>query len=297
MSDIATQILQDYPSFAFLLNDPEIGPLLLDAVDPNKGFDAATFQAKLLQTNWWKNSSIAQRSWETLAATDPAEAAARKATWIAQVHNLASQNGVNLQTAQLDNWADFYMSQGITANDPRIINSIVNLYEAEPAFRTPQGGGNIASTGDQVKQLADQYMVDLPSTGVGSLTDWTARIARGESTVQGLQADLTQMAAERYGYYADRINAGSTPASLFADKRQAIATQLEVSPDSIDLLHDPRWSQVLGVPDGKGGTQPMTYSQAIVLARSQPEWGKTTVARQQGADLTEQLLKTFGKVA
>lgn len=290
--DLTTKILTDYPSFAYLLHDAEIGPLLLEAVNPDVGFDSQTFQAKLMQTNWWKNSSATQRQWETLVATDPATATAQKATWKTRVNQLAGQYGVNLTPFNLEDWANTFLSQGVQADDPRIVNALVSLYSSEPAFRSGHPG-NLQTITDQAKQLADQYMINLTAA---DYAQWSQRIARGESTIQAFQDDMKMQAMDRYSAYAQRIDAGATPQQIFSQQRNAIAQELEVDPSTIDLMRDPRWSKVLGVRTSDGTVQPMTYHEAVQLARSQPEYKRTTGGQQQAASVAEFIDKTFGKV-
>ncbi len=64
---------EEYPGFAWAMDDPELGGLLRRAV----GWTPDKFQAELQKTDWWKKNSQAARSWMTLAGTDPAEAERR----------------------------------------------------------------------------------------------------------------------------------------------------------------------------------------------------------------------------
>lgn len=295
--DLVNQILTDYPQFAYLLNDPEVGPLLLEAVDPNKGFDAATFQAKLMNTNWWKNTSSSVRQWQTFAATDPATAAAQKQQWIAELNRVAVKFGVQLKPEDLNWWADFYQPQGIQPNDPRLAAELSRVYRTRTDLRIGAAGspeGDVPATISQLKQIAAAYFRDLTQADYDS---WATDIVAGYKTVQQFTSVISQQAKDRFPTYAAQIDAGVTPEQLFSDRRDAIARELEVDPSTIDLAHDPRWSKVLGVANGDGSQRPMTYSEAIDLARSQPEWAMTTGANTQAADLTSQILKMFGKVA
>lgn len=286
MSDVASQIMTDYPQFAFLLNDPEIGPLLLEAVDPNIGFDAATFQAKLMATSWWKTHSAAQRQWETLINTDPATANRQREDRIGAVRQLAAQLGLNLPDAQLQQFAESSLQYGVDPGSPTMRTWLANLASQSPAFT------QVADV--PLRQMAESdYMIPMSDA---DLTRWASQIAAGTATQDTFRATLQTLAKGRFSGYANLIDQGITPGQIFGPYRSAIAQQLEVSPDTIDLLNDPRWSKVTGVVGSDNTVRPMTMSEAITLARSQPEWSKTSVARQQGADLTQNLLKTFGAI-
>lgn len=355
MAEPADTILRDYPSFAFLLNDPEIGPLLLDAINPDKGFDFPTFQAKIMQTNWWKTSSASQRQWETLLATDPATAQQQADQWKQTLKAEAQQQGVNLTDPQVEWMTAFYLPKGVAANDQQIIRDITRLYQDQPAGRTGVGANDrwqqdliseasrlgINLSDDQVNYLTNLYLPmgvqandpailrDLAKlydtqpdirTGVGNadtvknqmqdiagqyfrdlvqsdIDEWVPKILAGTADLEGFKTMVRNQARVDFPFYFEEINSGITPAQLFAQQRNAIASELEVDPSSIDMVHDARWSKVLGVPDTSGKVRPMTRQEAIQLARQQPEWKQTAGAQAQGADLTDTLLKTFGAIA
>lgn len=286
MSDVATQIMQDYPSFAFLLNDPEIGPLLLEAVDPNKGFDAATFQAKLLQTNWWKTHNVNAREWLTLLNTDPAQAQAKRDETSAQVRQAVAQAGLYFTEEQLAGAVDMSLQLGVPVTSPTF-RSWMGTWAA-------QNPGSVANLTGNLKGIAEHdYLMPIDQ---GSLNWWSGQIAAGEQTEANFRATYARAAADKYSAFATEIGQSIPPGQLFAPYRSTIANELELgSADQVDLLNDPRWSKILGVPNGNSGQlRPMTQSEVIQLARSQPEWGNTNNARAQGADLTQNLLKTFG---
>lgn len=60
-----------YPQFSFLLNDPEVGPLL------RQGLPADQLEFQIKQTNWYRTRTDAERNYLALAATDPKEAERR----------------------------------------------------------------------------------------------------------------------------------------------------------------------------------------------------------------------------
>lgn len=355
MADATQTILRDYPSLAYLLNDPEVGPLLLQAVDPEHPFDIATFQQKVKETNWWKTSSASQRQWETLLATDPATANQQADQWKQTLKAEAEQAGVNLTDPQVEWMTAFYLPKGVAANDQQILRDITNLYQDQPSQRTGVGAddrwrqglvteatklgvnldpnqityltnmylktgvapndptvlkslrdlydtqpgirtgvGSIDTIKQQMQDIAHAYMRDLTQSDVDQ---WASKIASGELDINGFQTMVRNQARVDFPFYFEEINSGITPDQLFSQQRNAIANELEVDPSQIDLLHDARYSQVLGVPDASGKVRPMTRQEAIMLARKQPEWGKTASAQAQGASLTSTILKTFGQVA
>lgn len=282
--DLSTKVLTDYPMLAFLLNDPEIGPLLLQAVDPNQGFDAATLQMKIMQTNWWKTSSASVRQWETLVNTDPETAQRRRDAQRADLLAQASQLGVNIDSGKLAGLVEQSLQLGLAAGSGQMRELIAGA-TSMPIASVPSLRG-IAN---------GEYLVPASD---GDLGWWAHEIAAGHQSEMTYRNWLTTMAIGRFPQIKTAIEQGITPGQYFAPYRQTIAQQLELgSADQVDLVNDPRWSKVMGVAQTDGTQRPMTLSEATVYARQQPEWSNTAVSRQQGADLTSQLLKEFGALS
>lgn len=292
VTDVYTKIMQDYPTLGYLLNvDPAVAWLVVDAVNPDHPFDAATFQAKLMQTDWWKTTTDSQRAWEKLSATDPATAQQNRDQWRSHLNEEATKMGVELKPADLDWWTEHYLPQGVASDDPTILNELARVYQQRPDLRT--GTGSVDTVKDQMRQIASTYFRDLTPA---DLDWWGAQITSGQQTIQNFQTVIQNQARDRFPMYRDEINSGVSPEQLFAQQKQAIASTLEVDPSTIDLAHDPRWSKVLGTPDKDGKLVPMSYSDAMQLARAQPEWRNTINGRQASDDLVKGLLSELGAV-
>lgn len=281
--DIVARILRDYPSFAFLLNDPEIGPLLIAAVDPNVGFDAATFQAKLMQTNWWKTTSAPQRQWVTLLNTDPASANQQRLARFAEMRNYATSLGLQVSDQKLWDVTEISLHNGLAVNAPQIRDML--------SWYSPEGAPGMLP--DLRGMASRDYLVPLTD---GDLGWWSREIAAGRQTADTYKTMLSTLAAGRFPHLKGMIDQGVTPGQFFAPYRNAIANELELgSGDQVDILSDPRWSQVTGVSGQDGNVRPMTMAEAIKLARSQDEWKQTRNGQALGGQMTMTLLKTFGE--
>jgi hypothetical protein len=290
VTDVYTKIMQDYPTLGYLLNvDPAVAWLVVDAVNPDHPFDAATFQAKLMQTDWWKTTTDAQRSWEKLSATDPASAQQQRDQWRAHLDEEATKMGVQLKPADLDWWTEHYLPKGVASDDPTILNELARVYQTRTDLRT--GVGSVDTVKDQMRQIASNYFRDLTSA---DLDWWGAQITSGQQTIQNFQTVIQNQARDRFPTFRDEINSGVTPQQLFANQRDAIAKTLEIDPSTIDLAHDPRWSKILGVAQPDGTFRPMTYSESLQLAREQPEWRNTVNGKQSSDDLAQSLLTELG---
>lgn len=285
--DLVQKIMQDYPSFAFLLNDPEIGPLLLEAVNPDVGFDSATFQAKLLQTNWWKTNNAAQRQWFTLLNTDPAQAAKQRDERVAQVRQSMGQAGLSFSEDQIAGAADMSLRLGVD-----VASSTFRDWLGTWSIQTPGSAANITG---RLKSITEgEYMLH---SNDASLNWWASEIASGRQTEASFRESMARDAIGMYPAFADRITDGQTPATIFGGYRSTIANVLELgSPEQVDLLRDPRWQPVTGIVGADNKIRPMTLSEAAQLARKQPEFKGTAGGEARSASLAEMIDSNFGKV-
>lgn len=283
--DLVAKILADYPSFAFLINDPDVGPLLLEAVNPEHPLDAATFQAKLLQTNWWKNNNAAARQWQVLLNTDPAQATKMRDERTAQIRQAMGSAGLSFSEDQIAGAVDMSLRLGVDVASPTFKDWMGTWTYQNPAAATNLTG--------KLKAITEgEYMLHSNDP---SLNWWASQIASGRQTEDNFRQSMMRDSQSMYPAFAQRIAAGETPQAIFGSYRSTIAHELELSsPESVDLLHDPRWAKISGVSDGKGGTRALDLSETIGLARAQPEWKMTQGANTQTADLATRVLTDFG---
>lgn len=284
-------IREQFPDLAWLINDPEIGKLLREAVDPNAGFSAQRFESKVRQTKWWRRNSAAQRSWAIKVHTDSATANQERASYMAQLNQQAAQLGVKLNSNELRFITEVGLSQGRAVNDPR------NLYALAKIREKPgrQMAGAIKTDTHRVQAMSNgDYFIPISNReahGLGS------KIARGAMTMDDVQALLQERAASRYKHLADRLNAGETMRDIFAGHVATIAEELEISPESINLSRG-RWSKVLDQVDPKDGKhRALSLYETRILAREDPRFWRTQHGQAEDAQMATMMAQTFGKRA
>ena len=103
----------------------------------------------------------------------------------------------------------------------------------------------------------------------------------GRTTTEDIQAEVRSLAASAFPGYSDQINAGISVDSLASAYKGAIASTLEIDPDSV-TFEDPRLRAALQYvgPDGKPAVKPIWQFEREL--RMTPEWeltnnGRTTV--------------------
>lgn len=289
--DPLSRIREQYPQLAWLINDPEIGPLLREAVDPNKGFSPQTFQARLYNTNWFKKKSQATREWTILSHTDPGEANARRSEYRTEIVRLSSSLGIPLSPQEAQYITEAALQSGWDLSGGQ-------LREAIAAFgrkKNKYGPGAIMTTAAAAKEMAaGQYYVSMSHTDAVHWADW---IARGLRTEDDLKVELSNRAKSKYSYLSQELGTGKTMEEIFAGHRATIADELEISPASIDFTKG-QWAKVLGVRDPTTGqTRPMSLYETQTLARQDNRWWSTSNGKEADAGMANFVLKMFGKRA
>jgi hypothetical protein len=122
---------------------------------------------------------------------------------------------------------------------------------------------------------------------------WIIKAVRtGSDVEEQFRAYMASVSSSRFGVDA---TAGITPADVLAPVRQAIAENLELNPEAVDLL-DPDFNEVMQIETKDGTFRPMTAAEASTWARSQEAFKGTKTAEQAASGLAERLGQTFGKV-
>lgn len=304
---VLDDIRENYPTLAFLVNDPEVGQLLKDAVDPNKGFSPQAFQAKLYQTNWYKTRSEAVRTNDILRNTDPGEWKARLSEYGAQVKAMSDQLGLNLSPAEISYISGNNLRYGIEANSPEARASLATFAKKAVTSSSFMAPGTIMAATQNVKAMAaGQYFLPMDEN---IAKQWAVDLAFGVKDEAALKAELQKSAASRYTWLAPQLNAGQSMEQIFAGHRAVIAEELEIDPGSIDFTRGD-WRRVLGVPNEQGTTndtagpqagnpgplaqRPMTLYEAQTLARQDTRWWSTSRGRSADAGMANFMLKSFG---
>lgn len=291
MPDPVTQrVLEQYPSLAFLLNDPEIGPLLRDAVDPDKGFSAQTFQAKLYETAWWRTHSASARREIIERATDPQSAHERGWNYGAALDQVASQLGVHLNQAQKHWLTTLGIQQGFEPGSARMLQELARL--ANPT-NIAKGRGTAGVAAHAASALASgRYFQEMSlqrSIEIGKA------IATGKDTLESVEERLRVKAMSRFPHLADRLAAGESLAEIVDPYRQIVAEELELGSVGNVNMNDVTWRQLFGIRDPKTGKMRLpTESEVVRMARSRPQWWGTSRGRQMDAEATRGILQIMG---
>lgn len=291
------RVKKEYPQSAYLLEHPEVGPLLLKAVAGE--YDSATFQQKLYATNYWKQTGDSQRKWDALNALDPATAKQQVSQMRARVKDLAGQLGapVNLQgrewisrVALRNGWDDTQVTDAIL----RQIKTSDYIQGTGAASQQRKAlGGDVGATLAEIRRMGADYGLKVNDLGTFRKA---IDVAGGNLTMEGVAETFRQQAVGKFPHLKGALEQGVTPRAFFQSYQEEIASQLEVTPDQVDVLNDPKWSEVVSHNDN-GTIRPMTLAETTQYVRSRDEWKGTKMAAQEASGMAESLSKMFGAVA
>lgn len=245
--------------------DPELQGVLAKAeqegLQDNPAGKAA-FQALLMNTNWWKTHSQAQRDYLSLGATDPSTQQREFLSALADVIKQAQQMGVALTVNQ----------QWIIAQDVAMFKLSGNEMQLEiaRAFKTnPDAayGGQIGDTINQLKQLSQDYgYPQIPAQLNAAATD----ILQGKKTLQDYENSLRGWAKSIFPALSTAIDDGQTVRQAAAPYLAQYQNILGVDAANVDLSKDQTIRKALNMGPPATTVQTPTGSQSFAN-------GKTTV--------------------
>lgn len=289
---VAERVMSQYPDLRGLLGIPEVGDLLIRAVDPNQPFTQAAFEETLHNTNWWQTTSAAQRQAIMQSAIDPA-------TYYAGTQDTHSKLLLwanNLGVAMDDNTRAWItaaqQSRGLDVDSPSEQLILRQWLHQHPESILP-GGRLDALTRTIYATARNDYFTRLDWN---QAQGWAMGIALGETDEATMRNTLQQQAAALYPQLGDWLMQGQTPADIINPLRQIAADELEVDINQIDI-GTPQWSFLTGVQNEDRNTpyRLPTASEIQQAARKQDVWWQTSKGRQTDAGLTRTLLEAFGK--
>lgn len=256
-ADIETIIRTKYPFMAAFMNHPEIGPILREAARNNWG--EPELYGALQPTVWWQTTSQSARQWDLLTAEDPATAAANAASMASTLVNRARRLGLPVDNDQIESLAITAIRNGWT--DDQVLDRLL-----ESVNWAGVAGGDLTAYRDRVKQIGAEFLVPVSDA---TAQNFAVAIASGESSEQAVVSIMQEQARQRFSWMAPLIEQGITPSGYFGPLRDIIARELEVTPDSIDLM-DPKWLGMVEVADASGVTRAATMREAQLAARRDP---------------------------
>lgn len=280
--------LKEYGFVGELANSiPELKTILSRAAAGNWSPDE--FSRAVQDSGWWRNNSDAVKQFRLLKVTKPGEFADQRDQLVKKTLTIATEMGVfiprgsplsNLVTmAQLHGWDEARLRQQIG----------LSLGTAGIEKGSTYGG----QAGQIQQQLRTAYYdMGVPYNGWRINMDVRSILA-GRSTVEAVQARLSDTAISAFPALAEQIRAGETVRQIADPYIQTQAQLLEVPPDTI-TLQDRMVRQGLQHRDADGKIGLMPLWQFEQQVKADPRWDRTKNARDDYAAVGHQIGREWG---
>ena len=285
--EVEAYIRERYGYMAWALDHETLGPLLRTAIEEQ--WSGQKLEAEIRASSWWQETEASVRNFERLLGEDPASVEADIQTQMLDVKLLAARYGVKLDDERVRAMATDALK--FSWNDRELRQALL----AEASYNPEVGiaSGSIGARQEQFMQEAEQWYVQL---GEESAHEWALKVESGEASEQDFRNYVKEQATSRFPQLKQYFDIGVSPTTFFEPYKNTIASMLEMPAGQVDLLHDPRFARVLDFDSENGLGRPMRLYELQDYVRSLPEWQQTDTAKTQAADLSQQLLTTFGAI-
>lgn len=277
-------------ALAFMNSNPELKHLFNKAVAETWTPDK--FIAQLRNTRWFKTNSATVRNAILQETSDPATFQASLDQMSATVQDTyGSMFGDTGNDKQMARWARLAVRMGWSQAE--LVDKITSSVDYQKMLKKDSLGGTAAEMKSQLDSLASNYGVKLGE-------QWKARqlaaVMSGDDTIAGVQSKVQEMAMREYKAFADRIAGGETVTEIADPYVSRMSELLEMNPNAVGVDNEliQRAMKQTG-PDGKAASMDLyTFEKEV---RKDNRWQYTQNARQEVANVTSDLLRSFGMMS
>ena len=267
-------------------SDPEVLQLIED--DKRWNYTPEEFQARLEQTQWWKNNQLSVREWDTAAARDPAEAQARIANAAEVISQLALDRNIRLSPQRLNEIARDSLRFGWTQQQALNILSAEALYDEAGATALQFG-----TYGNTIQEVADKYAVSLRPVEYRNVLE---RFATGRETEASLESLFQQRAADLYPALSEQIMGGRSVADALNPYMTKYDTIFGGQISAQEFVNNDDLMQSVSFMDSSGNERKMTSTEWARYLRTNPAFGYeyTDEARGRAYQVVDSIANAFG---
>jgi hypothetical protein len=270
-------------AYSMIQSIPELKNIFNQAV--SAGWDASRFQAALMNTNWYRTHSAAQRAWITEGFTDPTTQSTQLNAQVASVQAAAAALGAVLSPGTAKSIATQFLQNGWNSDQLQQALSNYIKFDSSGAL-----GGSSGTAEMTLRGLAQ-------NNGVNVSNNWllaTAQhIANDSTSLQDAEGYIRKQAENLFPQYAKMIQGGQNMSDLAAPYAQDYQRILEVGPGSTNLF-DSTMLKALQYKDPTGQNTTMPMWQFDQSLRNDPRWMKTQNAQDTTMGVAHGILQDFG---
>lgn len=272
-------------AFSFLNSEPSLKSLFDAAV--SESMTADKFQAKLRETDFWKNNSDTARKALEMKSADPASWSAAMLANQQRVKDLAVEMGAAVPDGVIPSLAEQIEMLGM---DDGAIKKILADY-VDFTNNTLSGQAGMFELG--MRQYANDMGVTL---GQQTVKNYAQLMMKGLSTQQDFKNWVNEQASSSFPAFGEQIKAGQSVRQIANPYIQTMAQHLEMNPQDIDL-RDPTIMMGLNGLDGQGKPVGKTLTEFQDILRGDPRWRQTKQAQDKTMSIGRDILKNWGVIS
>jgi len=284
---------EGYP--AWMINQPDLAPIMqqvVSAAQAGTPWSDSRIQAAVQATSWYRNSSDPARAFYELQQDDPNEATRQQNQKAADITNIASGLGFNMDSAAISNLALEALQQGWDATQLQQNIGLQFKYNPSGTYT-----GTIGTALTNFKKMAGDYLVPVSDE---TLNGWAQKVAEGNMAADGsdIQDYLINASKNAWGNdpnLTSALDRGLTTKDYFDPYVQQAAQKLEVDPASINLMSQQYQNALIKKnTDGSSYIQTMPQFTSTIMSDSSFGYDHTAGARSQASQLVNQLGQMMG---
>lgn len=288
------EIKRQYPQFAYLIDDPEIGPILREANQRSKTpnpMSASEFEAKITGSQWFRTTSSSARNYYNQQFVDPATFNNKVRDYADQVKAIGGQLGYD-ETILTPSYIDYFANKAYREGLSPAQMKALMANEITPLAGTTEKSVTL----HQMREIQQQYQVAIDDP---TRLYWLQAIGNGSQSIENFRGAVVAQAKALFPNLTGQFEQGMTLKQIIDPYRQLLSKEFDGADiEQFDFIGDPKWRQALTYVDPKDGkTRMMNMQEFQKHIRSQAEWRNTKNSKMQAAEIGEQLLRSFGQVA
>ena len=306
---IVASILKEDPSLVKALNrilgmneegTQKVGPQITDP---------ALQSAILRETDWFKKQTDDYRTWSYYKTTNPATYQADLQKNAEAIATAYFQSGIKIDADTAIKLAEQAMQKSATVNG-KVVNYDKNYFAKIMAdsidfskTRTLPNGKVVYDLDGKLEKVAESLYKTAWDYGFPATVSNKAFNSWMQSNVKGLVSgtinpedvdnQLQSAAVSMFPGLTDQLNRGQSLREAAAPWLNAVAMELDLDPDTMDLNDDTLY-KALNYQDEKGNIAPMNLYQAKTMARKDPRWQYTAKAKEEYTNIGQKILQDFG---
>jgi hypothetical protein len=285
---VIEQIKKLYPQYAFFF-EPGAGgfgddllQLLIRASAPGAKYTAERFNSELAQTAYFNETTDNARAFDKQTK---AERSADIEVKIADIR--ATYGDLFTDPAELRRVATAAARQGLTSNR---LKSFV-FASASKIGAAP--GITKTADADKLRNTVREYGYPITDEEVNAVL--TGNPYKGQVYTEATLLNKAKQGAKGlYAHLAPQIDAGLSLDDIFKNYRAYASQILELDPNEIDFVSDPKWADAFG--DAKQGQLSLSAWQQKLKTDDKYGWKFTNQANQQVSGVVSTLERAFGLV-